>query len=180
MCYNPCMAEIVGIHGIAEQFGGGYQLGAVWFNAIRDGLVAAGHPKTAAALAAEQVQVAFFGDLFRPPGTMAVGEPPYSAADVKPGPERDLLTTFFDAAVAQDPALGAPQGAMGVGRVAVQVMLARLAQSATFAHAAQRAFIGNLKQVTAFLANSAVPPAPVVTSARRAGGDRSPPPPTLT
>jgi hypothetical protein len=150
------MAEIVGIHGIAQQFGGGYQLGEVWFNAMRDGLVVAGHPDAAAALTADKVQVAFFGDLFRAPGTMAAGEPPYSAADVKPGPERDLLTTFFDAAAAQDTALGVPEGAMGPGRVAVQVMLARLARSATFARVAQRAFIGNLKQVTAFLTNPAV------------------------
>jgi hypothetical protein len=150
------MAEIVGIHGIAQQFGGGYQLGEVWFNAIRDGLVAAGHPNTAAALAAKEVQVAFFGDLFRAPGTMAVGDPPYSAADVRPGLERDLLTSFFDAAVAQDPALGTPEGAMSAGRATVQVMLTRLARSAALAHVAQRAFIGNLKQVTAFLTNPAV------------------------
>src|SRR6516164_202414 len=65
VCYNLCMAGIVGIHGIGQQFGGGYQLGDVWFKAIRDGLVKAGHPKTAEALAPEEVRVAFFGDLFR-------------------------------------------------------------------------------------------------------------------
>ena len=82
---------------------------------------------------------------------MAVGEPPYSPdADVQPGPERDLLTEFFRAAVGQDPSLGAPQGAMGPGKAGVQVMLDRLARSATFARIAQRAFIGNLKQVPAF------------------------------
>lgn len=75
---------------------------------------------------------------------------------MKPGLERELLTAFFDAAVAQDPALGVPEGAMGVGRAAVQVMLGRLARSATFARVAERAFIGNLKQVIAFLANPAV------------------------
>jgi hypothetical protein len=150
------MAGIVGIHGIGQQFGGGYQLGDVWFKAIRDGLVKAGHPKTAEALAPEEVRVAFFGDLFRPPGTMAVAEPPYSPADIQPGLERDLLTTFFDAAVAQDPALGAPKGAMGPGNAAVQVMLSRLARSKTFARVAQRAFIGNLKQVTAFLTDPRV------------------------
>lgn len=150
-CYNPCMVAIVGIHGIAQQFRGGYQLGHVWFNGIRDGLVAAGQPKTAEVLAPSDVRVAFFGDLFRPPGTMAVAEPPYSAADIEPGPERDLLSVFFEAAVAQDPALGAPEGAMARSRATVQVMLNRLARSATFTRVAERAFIGNLKQVTAFL-----------------------------
>lgn len=76
------MAVVVGIHGIAQQFGGGYQLGDAWFNGIRDGLAAAGHPDGARSLAPGDVRVAFFGDLFRELGTMAAGEPPYSAADV--------------------------------------------------------------------------------------------------
>jgi hypothetical protein len=150
------MAAIVGIHGIAQQFRGGYQLGDVWFNGIRDGLVAAGQPKAAQAFAPDDVRVAFFGDLFRPPGTMAVAEPPYSAADVGSGLERDMLTKFFDTAVAQDPALAAPEAAMGRGKAAVQVMLNRLSRSATFANVAQRGFIGHLKQVTAFLTNPLV------------------------
>ena len=37
-----------------------------------------------------------------------------------------------------------------------QVMLAGLARRPAFAHVAQRAFIGNLKQVTAFLGDAAV------------------------
>ena len=150
------MARIVGIHGIAQQFRGEYQLGDVWFDGIRDGLVAAGYPKTAEALVPGDVRVAFFGDLFRPPGTMAAGWPPYSAANVKPGLERDLLAVFYDAAVAKDPSLGAPEGAMGAGRAAVQVMLNRLARSKTFTRVAQRGFIGNLKQVTAFVTDPAV------------------------
>jgi hypothetical protein len=150
------MATIVGIHGIAQQFRGGYQLGDVWFNGVRDGLTAADQPKTARALAPGDVRVAFFGDLFRPPGTMAAAEPPYSAADLEPGLERDLLTAFFDAAVAQNPALGALDGAMGRARAAVQVMLYRLSRSATFANVAQRGFIGHLKQVTAFLVDPRV------------------------
>src|SRR5271166_2922732 len=149
------MAGIVGIHGIAQQFRGGYQLADVWFNGIRDGLVAAGHTKTAETLAEGDVRVAFFGGLFRPPGTMAVAEPPYSAADVEPGLERDQLAVFFEAAVAQDPALGVPEAAMGGGRAAVQVMLNRLARSRTFARVGERGFIGNLKQVTAFLTDPA-------------------------
>jgi hypothetical protein len=128
----------------------------MWFNAIQDGLLAADRRGTAEALVPGDVRVAFFGDLFRPPGTMAAAEPPYSVADVAPGLERDLLATFFETAVAQDPALGAPEGAMGGGRAAAQVMLDRLARSATFARAAQRGFIGNLKQVTAFLTNPVV------------------------
>ena len=129
---------------------------SVWFDGIRDGLVAAGYLETAEALARGDVRVAFFGDLFRPPGTMAAGWPPYSAADVKPGLERDVLAVFYDAAVAQDLSLGSPEGAMGAGRASVQVMLNRLARSKTFTRVVQRGFIGNLKQVTAFLTDPMV------------------------
>ncbi len=123
---------------------------------MRDGLVAAGDRRVAEALAPTDVRVAFFGDLFRPPGTMAVQEPPYSAADIQPGAERDLLTAFYEAAVDQDPSLGVPEGAMGPGRRPSRLMLARLARSTTFARVAERAFIGNLKQVTAFLTDPTV------------------------
>lgn len=152
-CYNSAMAEIVGIHGIAQQFRGGYQLGTVWFDAVRDGLIAAGYRAKADALEPGALRVAYFGDLFRPPGAMAVQEPQFSATDLQAGLERDLLAELYQAAVAQDPRLGPPAGAMGTGRVAVQVMLDRLLQSDTFARVVQRAFVGNLKQVTRFLAD---------------------------
>ncbi len=146
------MAMIVGVHGIAQQFKDGYQLGSVWFDALRGGLEAARYRPVADALTTADLRVAFFGDLFRPEGAMAGGEPPYTAANVEPGPERDLLGCWYEAAVEQDPSLGPPPGAMGPGRVAAQAMLERLLRSRTFARVAQRAFIGNLKQVTAFLA----------------------------
>ena len=66
--------------------------------------------------------------------------------------ERDLLTAFYQAEVEQDPSLGPPPGAMGPGRVAAQAMLERLLHCRTFARVAQRGFIGNLTQATAFLA----------------------------
>lgn len=150
-CYNPDMAIIVGIHGIAQQFKGGYQLGTVWFDAVRDGLTAGGYQAAAGALAPGDLRVAYFGDLFRPPGSMAAQEPLFTAADIQAGPERDLLAELYRAAIAQDSSLGPPVGAMGPGRAAVQVMLERLLRSGTFARVAQRAFIGNLKQVTRFL-----------------------------
>jgi hypothetical protein len=148
--------EIVGIHGIAQQYRGPYELADVWVAGIRDGLFAAGHHDTARTLAQENVRVAFFGDLFRPSGTMAAADPPYTASDIDPGPERDLLTALYAAAVASDPALGEPAGAMGAVMVSGEFMLARLARSNTFARVAQRAFIRDLKQVTAFLADPAV------------------------
>ncbi len=150
-CYKTGMAAIVGVHGIAQQFRGGYQLGSAWFDALRDGLARAGFRTTADGLAGTDVRVAFFGDLFRPEGAMAGGEPPYTAADVEPGPERDLIGCWYESAVEQDPSLSPPPGAMGLGKMAAQGMLERLLRSRTFARVAQRGFIGNLKQVTVFL-----------------------------
>jgi hypothetical protein len=150
------MPEILGIHGIAQQYRGPYLLADVWLAGIRDGLFAAGHHDTARALSLEDVRVAFFGDLFRPPGTMAATDPPYTASDIRPGSERELLTALYAAAIASDPALREPDGAMGPGIVGMEFMLARLARSKTLARVAQRAFIRDLKQVTAFLCDQAV------------------------
>ena len=150
------MPRVLGIHGIAQQYRSGPELTRGWLDAIRGGLEVAGFRATADGLAETEVRVAFFGDLFRPRGAMAGGEPPYTPADVKPGPERDLLESWYEAAVNQDPSLGPPPEAMGLGKVAVQAMLDRLLRCRTFARVAQRGFIGNLKQVTAFLAASDV------------------------
>jgi hypothetical protein len=165
------MAGIVGVHGIAQQFGGGYQLRSFWFDALRDGLAAAGYRFKADALAADDLRVAFFGDLFRPPGALAGQEPPYSAADIEPGLETDLLAEWYQAAVAQDPSLGPPAGAMGKGKVAAQVMLEQLLRSRTFARVAQRGLIGNLKQVTRFLTDHSVKDAVLSRVHQKVGED---------
>ena len=146
------MPRVLGVHGIAQQYRSGPELTRVWLDALRGGLEVAGFRATAGRLAEADVRVAFFGDLFRPRGAMAGGEPPYTPADVEPGAERDLLKRWYEAAVVLDPSLRPPPGAMGTGRVAAQAMLERLLRSRTFAGVAQRGFIGNLKQVTAFLA----------------------------
>jgi hypothetical protein len=146
------MPRVLGVHGIAQQYRSGPELTRVWFDALRGGLEVAGFRATADGLAKTDIRVAFFGDLFRPRGAMAGGEPPFTPEDVGSGPERDLLKRWYEAAVEKDPSLGPPPGAMGPGMVAAQAMLERLLRSRTFARVAQRGFIGNLKQVTAFLA----------------------------
>jgi hypothetical protein len=127
------MPRVLGVHGIAQQYRSGPELTRGWLDALRGGLEVAGFRATADGLADTDVRVAFFGDLFRPKGAMAGGEPPYTPADLKPGPERDLLQTWYEAAVKEDPSLGPPPGAMGPGRVAAQAMLERLLHCRTFA-----------------------------------------------
>jgi hypothetical protein len=146
------MPRVLGVHGIGQQYRSGPEVTRGWWDALRGGLEVAGFRATADNLAETDVRVAFFGDLFRPQGALAGGGPPYTPADVQPGLERDLLQTWYEAAVDQDSSVGPPPGALGPGRVAAQVMVERLLHCRTFAKVAQRAFIGNLKQVTAFLA----------------------------
>ena len=112
-------------------------------DALRGGLEAAGHRATADRVYDSDVRVAFYGDLFRPSGAMG-GTAPFTASDIKPGPERGLLEAWYAAALDKEPALGPPPDAMGAGRVAVQVMLDRLLRSRPLAGVAKRAFIGNL------------------------------------
>ncbi|MGI5399151.1 hypothetical protein ACQEVG_06760 [Streptomyces sp. CA-135486] len=150
------MAAIAGIHGIAQQYSGGYQLASLWYDALRDGLVAAGQQSAAQRLTASDVRVVFFGDLFRPRGAMAAHDPPYTSADVQTGLERDLLNEFYRATVAQDPSLGPPEEVMGPGRVAAQVMVERMLRARAFAGIAERALVGDLKQVTRFLSCASI------------------------
>jgi hypothetical protein len=145
------MPRVLGVHGIGQQYRSGPELTRGWWDALRGGLEVAGFRPTADNLAEADVRVAFFGDLFRPQGALAGGGPPYTPADLQPGPEQDLLQVWYQAAVDQDPSLGPPEGALGPGRVAAQAMVERLLRSHSFARVAQRGFIGNLKQVTAFL-----------------------------
>src|SRR3954451_15278182 len=117
-----CMARVVGVHGIAQQFTSGPQLTRVWVDALRGGLEAAGHRVAADGLDETDVRVAFFGELFRPKGAMAAESPPFTARDIRPGPETELLRALYDEALRVEPSLGPAPGSMGPGRVSVQVM----------------------------------------------------------
>jgi hypothetical protein len=144
------MVRVVGIHGIAQQYQSGPQRTDEWLPALRGGLEVAGFRPVADQFTETDLRVAFFGDLFRRPGSMAGGEPRYSERDLGPADE-ELLTVLYQEAVAQDPAVGPQVGAMA-GRVPVpvQVVLAGLLRSLTFAGVAKHLLIGNLKQVSGY------------------------------
>lgn len=147
------MPVMVGIHGIGQQHRGANELRSIWLPSVRDGLEAAGHRQFADALSEEDLRVCFFGNLFRPKGAMGTDLPPYTAGDLTSEREIGLLTELYDQAVAQEPALGSPQGALGV-RVRVQVMVERLLRSSTFATLiSERILVGSLKQVIRYLDN---------------------------
>jgi len=155
-CYTRLMPVVVGVHGIGQQYTGGYSLTSVWFDALRDGLAVAGYRSIADSLSTGDMRVAFFGDLFRPAGAMSGQDPPYTYRDIGAGVERDLLTDWYRAAVVADPALAPSPGSLAPTPVSAQVMLDRLLRFRGFAGVAERAFIGNLKQVSRFLTDAAV------------------------
>ncbi len=146
------MPKIVGIHGIAQQYKSAHELQAEWLPSLRDGLTAAGRSDAADSVGDGDLRVSFFGNLFRPRAAMGAEFPPSTAADLRSVEEIELLTELYDAAVSLEPTLGPPTGALGPVRVGVQVMTERLLRSRTFAKLiSERAFVGNLKQVTQFL-----------------------------
>lgn len=95
------MARIVGIHGIAQQLRGPEVLRATWAPALRDGVALSGaEPPDGADL-----EIAFYGDLFRATGGKAVGGPSYVATDLEEGFEQELLEAWWAEAAASDDAV---------------------------------------------------------------------------
>ncbi|MGX1886816.1 hypothetical protein [Streptomyces sp. NPDC055287] len=144
------MARVLGVHGIGKQLLGEDSLLKEWRPALTDGLRRAG---SAGVLAEADVAMAFYGDLFRPAGEfLAVGDPPYSAADVEEGFERELLLAWWQAAAESDPAVVPPDADTLVATPrSVQAALRALSGSRFFAGVALRAMVFDLKQVHRYL-----------------------------
>jgi pimeloyl-ACP methyl ester carboxylesterase len=147
------MARIVAVHGIGHQFRGPEVLHQTWGPALRDGVRLSGaQPPEEAELA-----MAFYGDVFRPAGHKAVGEPPYTAADVQEGFERELLEAWWREAAASDPAVVAPDAQTKVRTPqVVQRALNALSFSRFFAGVTERVLIGMIKQVHLYLTDDRV------------------------
>ncbi|WP_424215712.1 hypothetical protein ACN20G_26480 (plasmid) [Streptomyces sp. BI20] len=143
------------MHGIAQQTRGEEDLLAEWLPALRDGLTRAG---AKGRLGDGDVGMAFYGDLFRPPGEfLAPGEPFYRASDVAEGFETELLAAWWAAAAEADPAVVAP-GAdvlVGQGRMA-HTALRALAASPFMAELTLRRMVGDLKQVSGYMLDPAI------------------------
>ncbi|MEU6065875.1 MULTISPECIES: hypothetical protein [Streptomyces] len=143
------MARIVGVHGVGKQRLGSNSLLKDWEPALADGLERAGGPQPAQG----DLRMAFYGDLFRPPGhTLAVGDPIYTAEDVEDGVEAELLLEWWAACARTDPGVP-PPGADTLARSprAVQTALRVLQRSRFFADVSLRALVFDLKQVRRYL-----------------------------
>jgi hypothetical protein len=147
------VAQIVGVHGVGQQHQGEHRLYQTWYPALLDGLARAGVSSEDVTLAC-----AFYGDLFRPPGQpMAVGDPWYTADDVEPGIEVELVTAWWAGAAQVDQGV-VPPGAEVMARTphSVQQALLALSNSRFFAGLAERALIFDLKQVRRYLTEPTV------------------------
>jgi hypothetical protein len=142
------MARIVGVHGIGQQFKGEETLQQEWLPALRDGL----HRANATLPDDNDLRCAFYGKLFRLPGTMAVSDPPYDAADVEAGLEQDLLRAWWAATAVTEPGVPGPDTPT-MGRMPnwVHRGLNALSTSRFWSDVSDRAMISNIKQVRDYL-----------------------------
>lgn len=154
------MATIVGIHGIGQQFGGGQTLHRAWLPALCDGVSAAIRSMAdtldgSGSIYPLDLRMAFYGDLFRPPGGKALSDPPYEVADIDSVVEADLLELLWQEALrAENPPDGSPTKVRTP--LVAQRALNALCSSRFFAGVAERALIADLKQVRAFLCDPEV------------------------
>jgi hypothetical protein len=149
------MARIVAVHGIGQQMLGEEALLKDWWPALQDGLRRSGDPRVPRG----DVAMAFYGDVFRPEArTLAVGEPPYTAADVAPGLEEGLLMAWWAEAARIDAAVVAPDADNTLARTpgSVQAALRALSRSRFFSNVVLRSMVADLKQVSAYLTDPKV------------------------
>jgi hypothetical protein len=148
------MATIVGVHGIGQQFKGPAVQKGEWLAPLCDGVALVSSRQ----LGEADLTCAFYGDLFRPSGTMAVGVPPYDESDVSDPWEQQLLEAWWrQAAEVESDRVVSPDAAVMGGVVPrraprfVQRALDALSHSRFFAGIAERALIFDLKQVYLYL-----------------------------
>jgi pimeloyl-ACP methyl ester carboxylesterase len=148
------MARVVGVHGIGQQLEGPLTLAKKWGPPLRDGVQQHG-----VQLDADDLVCAFYGGLFRPPGGLrASGDPPYQATDLTEDETELLLALWAEAAETEPDRVIAPdaEGTRLPTPRAVQTGLYLLSQSRFLTGIAERAFIGSLKQVRAYLRDDPV------------------------
>ena len=145
------MARVVAVHGIGQQYEGPDSLRSRWLPALRDGMALAGGSR----LGEEALRVAFYGDLFRPKGK-SVGTH-YDARDLGSEWEQAMLRAWWEEAARLDSAVPDPSVAdKGRTPMLVQRALSALTRSRHFVALSERALIGDLKQVHAYLHDAEV------------------------
>ena len=145
------MTRIVVVHGIGKQVSGPELLAAELVPALQSGVTLAGGPR----IASEDIGFAFYGNLFRRPGTRT-GTADYTANSLDDF-ETELLAELWEEAARSEPAVLGPE-APTRGRTPrfVQRALDALSHSRFFAGMAERMMIASLKQVSTYLTDPAI------------------------
>ncbi len=146
------MARIVFIHGIGQQVEAPERLLGEWGASLRAGMRFAGVPAGEWPPDAD-MDLAFFGELFRD-DVKGVPDMPYVLADIDEGFEEEILRAWAAQALAQEvdeevsKAAWAPQS--------VQQLAVSLLSLPYFANITERLLVGALKQLRAYLTDTAV------------------------
>ena len=135
------MSRVLCIHGIAQELKSSESLLAEWVPSLCGGISNAG-----GRLDPANVDMAFYGVLFRPPGSKGTAEiPNYKPGDVDDPLEIALVEEIYDAL--GESAAGGNGAKAGVAHRTVGHMLQVIAATPFFGNAAQRVAIWFLKQV---------------------------------
>jgi hypothetical protein len=140
---------VVGVHGIGQQIKGEDVLRGEWLPPMRSGLRRLGSCGALALdrLASEELFCAFYGDLFRPLGSLGVSDPWLTAQDATEY-DAELLLEWWRTAAQTDPAVPNPDADLLMRVPAtVQAALRALSHSKFFAGVASRALLFDLAQV---------------------------------
>ena len=147
------MPRVVGVHGIAQQVKGPEVLASTWVPALRDGVGLSGSTPPEPS----DVVIAFYGDVFRVPGSKALGDRRYTAEDVEDAFEQDLLELWWGEAGR------AERGVRGPGEKTklrtpwmIQRALNALSQSSFFSGLGEQLIITLIKQVRCYLTDDGI------------------------
>ncbi len=140
------MATIVGVHGVAQQFKGSEILRTEWEPSLHDGVSLAG-----GALPEGTLACAAYGHTYRPPGNVrAAGDEHFKPSDLTDD-EAELVWLLLEEAARAEPDR-IPRGNLRASTPgSVQIALRQLCRSRFLVGVAERAFIGDLKQVTRYI-----------------------------
>jgi hypothetical protein len=142
------VAQVVVVHGVGQQYLGPRSMHGVFARGVVDGVRLSGGPP----LSEDDVEVAFYGDWFRPEGHK--GEPFYQARDVNDEFERDLLFEWWRGAAREEPDVVVDPDASAQKvktPLTAQRALDALSHSRFLTGIANRFLIGILKQVRQYL-----------------------------
>jgi hypothetical protein len=170
-CRGVDVARVVVVHGVGQQYLGRYSMQPTVGGALADGVEHAGG---AGLLLPGQVDVAFYGSLFRTAGWRGDDEP-QRAADITDDFEAELLYALWIAAAAAEPDRVVAPEATGLRApvpVTVQMAVNALLRSRCMPGAvAERFLLGSLRQVRWYLTDDRVREAAIEAVAARIAPD---------